>query len=186
MYAAEMQHVGLACVCLLTAGLAFVACDEESSPGDPGGTAGAGQGAAGPGGSGSGGSGGTSSNGGSGQGGDATGGSGTASGGNGGAGGLAMGCYDLRSCDPLVPDNCGAGSACDIGGGGLQCYAPPNPQMLGQACDGDNGPTCQHGLTCVDGTCREFCCTQSDCSSGTCEMHPESATITIPVFVCLP
>lgn len=166
--------------------MAFVACDDETSTsGDPGGTAGGGQGAAGPGGSGAGGStsdGGSTSNGGNAQGGNSAGGSGGTAG-MGGAGGNVS-CYELEVCDPLIPDSCGAGSACDIGGGGLQCYAPPNPQMLGQACSDSN--TCQHGLTCVNDVCREYCCDNGDCSSGTCQTHPDQATITVPVTVCLP
>lgn len=161
-----------------------------------GGNGGDGAGASGPGpgvgGSSTGGTGGNPSTGG-------TGGTGTGGGdgGNGGDGGGSGGggpdtsCYDGLGCNPLVGNMCaGAGSACDVNGtASFECYDPPNPQTVGQACD--DTTTCAHGLTCTSNICREYCCDGDDtpCSTGTCQAHPTlgpGSGSPIDIWVCLP
>jgi hypothetical protein len=126
--------------------------------------------------------------GGDGAGGDGAGGDGV--GGAGGDGGGATSCYADHSCDPLVPNSCpGAGAACDLGVSdptGLECFSTGNTAMLGENC-GD--PVfCVHGLTCPDsvGTCVEFCCDDDDCTTGTCQPHPDLDPALYEAFVCLP
>ncbi|MEZ4446884.1 MAG: hypothetical protein R3B72_47835 [Polyangiaceae bacterium] len=99
-------------------------------------------------------------------------------GGAGGAGGMGVGgaggqptCYESAACDPLVPGDCdaaeGPDSACDLSMGGvLTCYGGPNPQQEGQSCNSSS--YCAHGLTCISGTCHAFCCSDNECTTGSC------------------
>ena len=151
--------------------------------GDGAGATGAGPGV---GGSSNGGTGGNPSTGGAG--GTGTGGDG-GDGGSGG-GGVVTACYAGLGCNPLVGTMCAAaGSACDTNGTAtFECFAGPNPQTVGQACD---SLTCAHGLTCVEDVCREYCCPGDDtpCSTGTCQNHPTAGPgsgAPIEISVCLP
>jgi hypothetical protein len=82
-----------------------------------------------------------------------------------------------NKCNPVTNAGCNAaaGEACDFGGGGFKCYAPPpaNSAALCATCDVTNGPACQPTGTCVktaSGTgCARFCCTDVDCAPGKCD-----------------
>lgn len=91
---------------------------------------------------------------------------------SGGGGTLPAGCWiGEASCDPRTNAPCEAGEACDAGldeNGVLtvSCYPPPNTQALGAACDAAQGPYCEGGTTCVQGTCARLCCSAADCDGG--------------------
>jgi hypothetical protein len=124
-------------------------------------------------------------NGGAGTGGDPN----TGSAGEGGAGGeggspadgvmLPEACNvpDPVPCNPLEGTECdGAGSACDLWQGTVSwstyCYEEGNEADLGDVCNQADGPYCQPGMTCLDnnpgdaGTCKKFCCADTDCAQG--------------------
>ncbi len=77
-------------------------------------------------------------------------------------------------CDPRDGEGCnvGAGETCDIaqtveGDLNLICLPGPNPQGLDESCNPSSGPFCSAGLNCVEpGVCKQFCCSDSDCSGG--------------------
>ncbi len=93
-------------------------------------------------------------------------------------------------CNPVSNDGCdtSAGQACDFSQGGWSCYDPPNDKKLGEVCDPNNSEFCQGTLTCdmpptdggtaggdagtgdagATGICKHYCCSDSDCSGGTC------------------
>jgi hypothetical protein len=87
---------------------------------------------------------------------------------------LMRGCWTAKTarCDPRTNGGCNtaAGQVCEIGQDAakaytLQCFPPPNPQKLGEACNRTTGPYCAATLHCaVDGTCRHFCCSDIDCT----------------------
>jgi hypothetical protein len=97
-------------------------------------------------------------------------------------------------CNPVTNEGCdtAAGQACDFSQSGWTCYDPPNDAKSGDTCDVANGPYCQGTLTCdippsdagtsdagasdaggdagqnTVGTCKHYCCSDSDCNGGTC------------------
>jgi hypothetical protein len=162
------------------------------------GTGGSGIGGSGIGGSGTGGSGiGGSGTGGVGTGGVGTGGSGTGGSGTGGAppvnlvptcSGVSMAsggtCYPSTPCNPMTSAGCtGAGSACDIGASGFECYPPPNDVALCGTC-GEAEGFCVAGAVCIESKCMHYCCTDADCGSGKCYDIPLNG-VTVPVKACL-
>jgi hypothetical protein len=98
-----------------------------------------------------------------------------------GAGG-GSGCYDgLGACSPLTP-SCAAGEACDVSStNAFECFPPPNDVPTGGTCDNAAGPYCQHGNFCDTGVCRRYCCTSTDCATGTCEMAATAGGIVVQV-----
>jgi len=85
-------------------------------------------------------------------------------------GGVKGGCYvGLGSCNPMQP-SCASGEACDFSQAGqFVCYPPPNDASPGGYCNASTGPFCKNGATCVDGICKTYCCTDADCTAGTCQ-----------------
>jgi hypothetical protein len=96
---------------------------------------------------------------------------------------LPAGCVDpnvfLSLCDPTTNDPCGAGNACDKAGAdqywtGVNCYGGDNTVPVGGTCDPANQVFCVGGATCdvaasgQPGTCKKWCCADSDCGGGTC------------------
>lgn len=85
---------------------------------------------------------------------------------------LPPGCWNgPATCDPRTNAGCGPDEACDAGldengTPAVACFPPPNTQGLGQACDPNQGPFCQGGTTCVNGTCAALCCSAADCGGG--------------------
>ncbi len=84
---------------------------------------------------------------------------------------------DPVPCNPLDDTECdGAGSACDLWQGttswSTYCYEEGNEAGLGDVCNQADGPYCQPGMTCLDnnpgdaGTCKKFCCADTDCAQG--------------------
>lgn len=104
-----------------------------------------------------------------------SGGGGGAGGGSGGAGGIGGGMAPTTlevTCNPVAGGDCAEGEACDVllvGGvrAGLRCAPPPNRARLCAPCDPVSGPFCEPGTTCLDGSCRRFCCEDGDCPSDT-------------------
>lgn len=65
-------------------------------------------------------------------------------------------------CDTLPQCGCAAGLKCDVnGGGGLTECIPAGAIAEYKQCFSQND--CQKGLTCLDGACKPFCDTASDC-----------------------
>ena len=87
-------------------------------------------------------------------------------------------CYaNHGDCNPLT-DSCAAGQSCDIAQDNLfHCFPPPNDAPVGSPCDVASGPYCQHGGTCVGGTCRAYCCDDTDCTIGSCQAVGSGGTI---------
>lgn len=104
---------------------------------------------------------------------------------DGGAAPAGPTCYAGQgSCEPTNPDACGANETCDIDGssGTFQCFPPPNDAHLGDACNNAQGPFCAQGLACDNGTCKTYCCDDSQCAAGTtCQQTGTVGTITISV-----
>jgi hypothetical protein len=79
-------------------------------------------------------------------------------------------------CDPVSGSGCDTetGWACDYGEmwgyDGFYCFGS-STEPLGALCELDtSGPFCANTLTCADGVCRDYCCSDDDCSgSETCE-----------------
>lgn len=104
---------------------------------------------------------------------------------DGGAAPAGPTCYAGQgSCEPTNPDACGVNETCDIDGssGTFQCFPPPNDAHLGDACNNSQGPFCAQGLACDNGTCKTYCCDDSQCAAGTtCQQTGTVGTITISV-----
>ncbi|PJB34134.1 MAG: hypothetical protein CO108_29085 [Deltaproteobacteria bacterium CG_4_9_14_3_um_filter_63_12] len=87
--------------------------------------------------------------------------------------GNGLQCYAGQgTCIPGA-DQCGTNGQCDWGNAsiGMMCFtSPPATATLGQSCNINSGPACKDGLTCNPNTgkCIEICCTNTDCSAGTC------------------
>lgn len=90
-------------------------------------------------------------------------GSGTTTGPSGG------GCYaEQGECNPMT-QGCGDDEACDATESqGFACFPTPSAVEVGGVCDMAGGTNCASGSTCVEGTCRAYCCTVGDCAFGTC------------------
>lgn len=75
-----------------------------------------------------------------------------------------------HDCNPVTNEGCEVGEICDWGGI-FQCYPVEGDEVgLCEACDTQNGPKCQAGLTCDsdrdDGLCHRYCCEDADCGEG--------------------
>ncbi|MBI3200627.1 MAG: hypothetical protein HYZ29_03720 [Myxococcales bacterium] len=152
----------------------FAACSSDDSGGGNtggkttvGGSGGVPVGGAG--GSTSGGAGGTTSGG---AGGSTSGGSG------GGTGAVTMPASCVKpgtlvtNCNPVTNEGCtGTGEACDLSDKqSFECFDPPNDVPVGGACDLSKGPYCLPKHKCQDKICRQYCCTNADCTGGgTCK-----------------
>ncbi len=75
-------------------------------------------------------------------------------------------------CEPVGAESCPEGSACDYGqhqgAWGFFCYTDAT-EIEGASCDEQDGPWCTSGLSCVEGVCRRYCCSDEDCQSTGCE-----------------
>jgi hypothetical protein len=95
-------------------------------------------------------------------------------------------------CNPVTNDGCDfvdAGEACDTSQTGFSCYnQPPNTAALCATCDVNNGPACLPGHTCVStdagAKCARYCCSDSDCAPGHCDLTTLSQVIS-PAGVCV-
>jgi hypothetical protein len=86
-------------------------------------------------------------------------------------------CPPLDGCNPVTHNGCTMdGSSCDLAYPGVfGCYSPVGtPAALCQKCDIHVKPYCGSGLRChpVTGTCARYCCDDSDCGTGRCELDP--------------
>jgi len=93
-------------------------------------------------------------------------------GGTGGTGGGTAPTGVEVTCNPVAGGDCAEGEACDVllvAGvqAGLRCAPPPNRAPLCGPCDPVSGPFCAPGTTCLDGSCRRFCCQDDDCPRDT-------------------
>jgi hypothetical protein len=97
-------------------------------------------------------------------------------------GGMPGACYaNQGECNPLA-STCGAGQACDVARDNqFHCFPPPNDVPIGGSCNLSSGPYCQNGGTCLGNVCRAFCCDDTDCTSGTCQVGGNAGSIEIKV-----
>lgn len=75
-------------------------------------------------------------------------------------------------CNPVTNEGCsGNGVACDLAEGNVfSCFNPPNDVPPGGACDLSKGPYCVPKYKCQDKICKQYCCTNADCTGGgTCK-----------------
>jgi hypothetical protein len=92
----------------------------------------------------------------------------------------------------MQPAACGAGYACDVtcddylGYCWFDCFEPPNNVPIGGSCDAANGPWCVPGAFCNEYVCAKYCCTNTDCSGGTCTDigYFDTGTQQVTVMVC--
>ncbi len=74
------------------------------------------------------------------------------------------------SCHPVTGEGCiSATAACDYGENadgvaGFYCFTD-STEALGAPCDGELGPWCASGLTCIEGVCARYCCSNDDCEA---------------------
>lgn len=74
-------------------------------------------------------------------------------------------------CNPVTNEGCdGVGASCDNNGVGFNfaCFASGNVNGACEPCGASADDFCLPGLTCVDGICTKYCCSDADCGSGTC------------------
>jgi len=86
-------------------------------------------------------------------------------------------CPPLDKCNPVTHNGCSSdGSSCDLAYPGyFACYSPAGtPSKLCESCDFHVQPYCGSGLRChpVTNTCAKYCCNDSDCGTGRCELDP--------------
>lgn len=92
----------------------------------------------------------------------------------------ATACILPDTCNPVTHNGCPeVGSSCDLAyPGRFYCFdPPPAPQMpaqICQPCDFHEFPYCGSGLRCHPNskTCARYCCDDSDCGTGRCELDP--------------
>lgn len=84
-------------------------------------------------------------------------------------------CILSDTCNPVTHNGCTTqGSSCDLGyPGRFACYQPQGtPAKICEKCDIHELPFCDSGLRChpVTNTCARYCCNDSDCGTGRCEL----------------
>ncbi|MBK9265267.1 MAG: hypothetical protein IPM54_36475 [Polyangiaceae bacterium] len=85
-------------------------------------------------------------------------------------------CVLPDKCNPVTHNGCpNDGSSCDIAYPGyFACYSPVGmPAALCQPCNFHVQPYCGSGLRCHPATnrCGKYCCNDSDCGTGRCELN---------------
>ena len=82
------------------------------------------------------------------------------------------GCFvrGLAACDPVSNAGCTSGETCDLVEDevelvlGCERMSEERPSSsLGQSCSIASGTRCGAGLRCASGTCRSYCCSDTDC-----------------------
>lgn len=74
-------------------------------------------------------------------------------------------------CNPVTNEGCDdEGASCDNNGIGFNfaCFPSGNVNDVCAPCGADADDFCLPGLTCAGGICTKYCCSDSDCGSGTC------------------
>ena len=75
-------------------------------------------------------------------------------------------------CNPLTNAGCtAAGSACDLGNSGTECFPEPNTVPANGGCPSTAGAYCVPKYHCTSqsgGTCKKFCCSSTDCGGQAC------------------
>jgi hypothetical protein len=89
-------------------------------------------------------------------------------------------CRLADQCNPVTHNGCESdGSSCDITYPGVfACFKPSgNPAQICETCDLHTAPFCGSGLRChpVAKKCGRYCCNDSDCGTGRCELDPMKA-----------
>lgn len=85
-------------------------------------------------------------------------------------------------CNPVTSTGCedaGVGATCDLGddgkgGSAFVCFPPPNDVALCGTCDNSSGPFCKPTMHCAPTAtgfgCARFCCDDTDCTGGKCDL----------------
>ncbi len=86
-------------------------------------------------------------------------------------------CPPDDGCNPVTHNGCANdGSSCDLAYPGFfGCYKPVDmPAEICKSCNFNATPYCGSGLRChpVTNTCARYCCNDSDCGTGRCELDP--------------
>lgn len=92
---------------------------------------------------------------------------------------LPAGCVTNKNfktyCNPVTNEGCTAPASCDYSSDGVKCYPDGNTEPAGAPCDTGKNKYCIPTYHCDGasqsnpvGTCKKFCCADSDCGGGKC------------------